>query len=690
VPVRLHGADGARLWLGRVHRPLAALAAGTLALVLLAPGPAAASVPVRLAAGTAVVTAPPNLLSVNQASVESGLRGFARGTGRERLLRTSSRALVGRSSLELISTTSRSMAVRTLMQGQVVAAGSTYAASVYVRPVSTSRAPATARVQITFASSTGRLLSTRVGAATTTRISRWTRVSVLGARAPAGTASVSVWIIVASSRVGTAYVADAWGLWRSASVPRWTAPVAAPDSIRPTAPGRVAVAPSGDPGTLTVSWTASTDNVAVRRYRVTLTPVIGGAPVVGWVTGTRWTSGLIARGSWRASVLAYDLTGWSSGGGAAVGTLGLPAPTVNLLTANQSSVESSTAGFDAASGTAPVALARSTGAAAAGGASLRVQASGTGSLNVRTARNWTPAYPASPYSASVVVRASTGAPNGVKGHVEVRFYAADATVAPVLRRGPSITLSAAGWTRLSLARQVAPSAAQYVTVGLVVESAAAGQVYLADEFGLWRSTVVPTWATPPARTAKPLLVVLGDSYATGLGASVEVLRWSSRVASSRGWLEANLGRGGTGWATTAGLSGCGLSLCPTVETMAAAAVAARPDVVLVSAGRNDLAVYGTSPASVQAAIERTVAVLRAGLPSARIVVISPMWDSSAVNPGIPVMAGWAQQSAVAHGAQFVPDASSWLLGHPEWIFDGVHPDDAGYAQIADRVLAGLG
>ncbi len=585
-----------------------------MAVALLAPTSASGSVPRALAAGTAVVAAPPNLLSVNQASVESGLRGFARGTGRERLLRTSSLALVGRSSLELISTTARSMAVRTLMQGQVVTAGSTYAASVCVRPVSTSRAPATARVQIAFTSSTGRLLGTRVGAATRTRTSRWTRVSVLGARAPAGTASVSVWLIVASTRVSDAYVADAWGLWRSPTPQRWTLPVAVPDSVRPTAPGRVGVSASGDPGTLTVSWTASTDNVAVRRYRVTLTPVGGGNPVVGWVTGTRWTSGLLSLGGWRASVVAYDRSGWSSSAGVAVGTLGLSASSVNLLTANQSSVETSTAGFDAASGTAPVVIARSTGAAAAGVASLRVQASSSGSLNVRTARNWTPAYPSSPYSGSVVVRASTGAPTGIKGHVEMRFYSADATVAPVVRRGPSITLTTSTWTRLSLARQVAPPTAHYVTVGLVVESAAAGQVYLADEFGLWRSSVVPAWTAPPPRVAKPLVVVLGDSYVSGLGASVEALRWSSRVASSRGWLEANLGRGGTGWATTSGVSGCGLTLCPSVETMAAAAVAARPDVVLVSAGRNDLTAYAASPGSVQSAINRTLTTLRAGLP----------------------------------------------------------------------------
>jgi lysophospholipase L1-like esterase len=650
----------------------------------------ASSVPSSAVSIAPAAASPPNLLSLNQASVETSTAGFTRGTGRELLARTSSLALSGRSSLHLTSTTTRTMAARTAMQGQVVVPGGRYVASVAVRAVSAAHPAAPARVQVVFSSATGRVLATRTGAWTTVRATRWTRVSVLGATAPVGTSSVSVWLVVASVRRHDSYVADAWGLWRSVALPAWTLPPVSPDSIRPTAPTGVSLAPSGDPGTLTVSWAASTDNVAVRRYRVTLTPVAGGDAVVGSVTGTRWTSGLLALGSWRATVVATDTSGLTSSARAATAALGLPAASVNLLTANQGSVEASTAGFDPASGTAPVAMARTTGASAAGTASLRLQASGSGSLNVRTARNWTPAYPGSSYSASLVARSSTGAPAAAKAHLELRWYAADATVAAVVRRGPTVSLSTSSWTRLSLEGQVAPTSARYVTVGLVVESVASGQVYLADEFGMWRSSTAPAWSLPPARTSRPLVVMLGDSYVSGLGASAEAMRWSTHVASSQGWLEANLGRGGTGYATTAGVNGCGLSLCPTVADMAQAAVAARPDVVLVAAGRNDLTVYATTPAAVQTGIEQTVATLRAGLPSARIVVVSPLWDSSAVNPGIPVMAGWTQQSAGAHSAQFVPGASSWLFGHPEWIFDGVHPNDAGYAQIADHVLAAIG
>ena len=46
------------------------------------------------------------------------------------------------------------------------------------------------------------------------------------------------------------------------------------------------------------------------------------------------------------------------------------------------------------------------------------------------------------------------------------------------------------------------------------------------------------------------------------------------------------------------------------------------------------------------------------------------------------------------GADYIPGASRWLEGHPEWIAtDGIHPNDAGHTEIAERMdeaLTGLG
>lgn len=651
-----------------------------------------------LTAVVALPTAPasaatvPNLLSVNQASVESSLSGFTRGARRETISRTCAAAVVGRCSLRLVSTTTSSMAVRTIMQGQVVTAGTTYTASTLVRPVSTSRTPAPARLVLAFTSSSGRTLATAAGPWTPLRIGRWTRAARIAATAPAGTASVSVWLWIASKRTNDAYLADGWGLWGSPTLQPWSLPVVSPDTIDPTPPASPTMAASSDPSTLTLAWGPATDNVAVRRYLVTLTPGPGtsGGTVTGSTTGRAWTSPLLTPGTWDASIVAVDGSGRAGAPARTSAMSSLPPSTVNLLTADQAGFEGSIAGIDPASGASTtVALARTTAVAAHGTAALRMTAEGAGTLKVRTSRTWTRAAQGSSYSGSLLVTAGAGVPVGRVARLELRFYAADPTVPARIVQGPQAGLAPGTWTRLT-GSSVAQAGEAYVTVGLVISSAAAGETFTTDDWGLWRSASAPVWALPPARTARPTVAVLGDSYESGLGASYDVLRWSSLLSTRYGWREANLGRGGTGFATTSDVTGCGLVSCPTIPDMAAAAVASRPDVVIVSGGRNDLTAYAADPATVQSGIEQTLATLRAGLPSARIIVVSPMWDSSAPNPALTILAGWEKTSASAHGASFLDGASGWLVGHPEWIADGVHPNDLGYAEIARQISLTLG
>ena len=41
-------------------------------------------------------------------------------------------------------------------------------------------------------------------------------------------------------------------------------------------------------------------------------------------------------------------------------------------------------------------------------------------------------------------------------------------------------------------------------------------------------------------------------------------------------------------------------------------------------------------------------------------------------------------------ADHIAGASRWLEGHPEWMsWDGLHPNDAGYAELATRMDAEL-
>jgi lysophospholipase L1-like esterase len=51
---------------------------------------------------------------------------------------------------------------------------------------------------------------------------------------------------------------------------------------------------------------------------------------------------------------------------------------------------------------------------------------------------------------------------------------------------------------------------------------------------------------------------------------------------------------------------------------------------------------------------------------------------------------WVKQAAADIGADYIPDASTWIAGHPEWkAADGLHPNDAGYAAMALRMDAAV-
>lgn len=49
-----------------------------------------------------------------------------------------------------------------------------------------------------------------------------------------------------------------------------------------------------------------------------------------------------------------------------------------------------------------------------------------------------------------------------------------------------------------------------------------------------------------------------------------------------------------------------------------------------------------------------------------------------------------REAAATIGADYLPGASHWIEGHPEWMAsDGLHPNDEGYAELAGRMNASL-
>ena len=206
-----------------------------------------------------------------------------------------------------------------------------------------------------------------------------------------------------------------------------------------------------------------------------------------------------------------------------------------------------------------------------------------------------------------------------------------------------------------------------VTLGHRTASSAAGASDTANGSGL------------PA--AKPVAAFIGDSLVQGAGG--DGTRWTTLLSDREGWREVNLGRGGTGYVTNAGRSGCGSDFCPTFLQVAGEAIAANPDVVIISGGEND------GDKDVTAASRDLFGILRDALPKARIVVLSPLWRASAYPNSLTAMRKVLSTNASDAGIEFV-DVGNPLKGKPELFnTDGTLPTAAGYRVLANAIFKAL-
>jgi lysophospholipase L1-like esterase len=194
--------------------------------------------------------------------------------------------------------------------------------------------------------------------------------------------------------------------------------------------------------------------------------------------------------------------------------------------------------------------------------------------------------------------------------------------------------------------------------------------------------------SPSAAPGEPVAVFLGDSYTEGWGASKPTTRWSSLVAAEADWVEVNQGQGGTGFVTPAGLGGCGLDYCPTYLERVPDVIAAKPDIVVIAGGQNDLVTLSDDPAAVRAALDETYDRIRAGLPQARIIAVGPSL-AQPNNELIENLDKWVQATAKRMGADYVSLIDPVVI-EPDMVeIDGVHVNDKGHRAIAERVLAGI-
>lgn len=174
----------------------------------------------------------------------------------------------------------------------------------------------------------------------------------------------------------------------------------------------------------------------------------------------------------------------------------------------------------------------------------------------------------------------------------------------------------------------------------------------------------------------------GDSYTLGTGASDPGLRWSSINCEQRGWSEFNPSVNGLGFINNRSTVGEG--------DLPSLVIADDPDILFITMGLNDNFSYDRAASQIEAQITADLTRLRDALPNTRIIVVEPFWYTDERPASVEVIIGWVRDAAAAIDADFIPGASRWIEGHPEWMAaDGLHPNDDGYPEMARRMDAEL-
>ncbi len=228
-------------------------------------------------------------------------------------------------------------------------------------------------------------------------------------------------------------------------------------------------------------------------------------------------------------------------------------------------------------------------------------------------------------------------------------------------------------TLVVLAALLLVGAVGFVVVQLVARPSSAPADAVAAPGGAPLAPAPSITPTPGARVS-----FYGDSYTLGTGASDPAKRWSTLVSAQRGWIEFNPSVNGLGFINNRSAFGSG--------DLPEAVIASDPDIVFVTMGLNDNFSFDFAADDIRAQITDDFDRLKTGLPEARFVVVEPFWYTDARPESLETIIGWVKDAADAIHADYLPGASHWIEGNPEWMAgDGLHPNDEGYARMAERM-----
>lgn len=189
----------------------------------------------------------------------------------------------------------------------------------------------------------------------------------------------------------------------------------------------------------------------------------------------------------------------------------------------------------------------------------------------------------------------------------------------------------------------------------------------------------------------PRVVFLGASITAGCCTKVAP-SWPNQVGQQLGWQVINLAKPGTGFTHGNHYGACKGGSCKSIAQMAVKAITKNPEAVVVSGGRNDCQIALSDPIRTQEAINQAFDSLRIGLPYTPIIALSVIYNQKrGIPPCYARVNSWISAAAAQNNASFIPDVTTWLAGHPEYInSDQVHPNDAGHTEIARRFVKWFG
>jgi lysophospholipase L1-like esterase len=200
-------------------------------------------------------------------------------------------------------------------------------------------------------------------------------------------------------------------------------------------------------------------------------------------------------------------------------------------------------------------------------------------------------------------------------------------------------------------------------------------------------TATPT--TQPLRLelpADPVLLILGDSYTAGDGADLPDEGWAYLVAGELGYPTNIDGIGGTGFAWGGGTRDEQGEEYEVRLRNIAANPAFVPNLLILQGGQNDAEIG--NPDEVRAATAQTIETARRLWPGVQVLVFGPSAPQPLAAELEDVNSAVRAGAAAANAPYIDALQAGWFTAanSPEFDADGIHPNTAGHAFIAEKFM----